>query len=336
MAEAAARKTGSRMLGRMIAELKHSDDFARAGILESLASSPSKELVERLALLLDDRQTAVRMDVLDTLRRIGNQNIKAVIELLYSAHEDIRVYGCEVLQSLKNPLSLPHLIETARDDNENVKNAAVVALGEFDDPAAMDVLLDMLEQEEWVAFSAVYSLARIGNRRAAPALMDVFKNRGEELSLAACEALMSFGDDRIVDEIVEFIGSLEADKKRTFVRIVMEHGDGRIFGRLTGLMGEALLQQLLDYIKQEKRKSLKIIDLLAYFKCADSALAHARYAQGNGAGRRRVRPHPRPLHRAAGGVGPRHSKIPLRRGIQAARHQGVRGGGLPGGRPAAP
>jgi HEAT repeat protein len=257
----------------MIAELKHSDDFARAGILEKLASSPSKELVERLVLLLDDKKTAIRMDVLDTLRRIGNCNIKAVIGLLYSEHEDIRVYGCEVLQGLKNPLSLPHLVEAAREENENVKNAAVVALGEFDDPMAVGVLLGVLEQEEWAAFSAVYSLARIGNRRAAPALMDVFKNRGEELSLAACEALMSFGDDRIVDEIVEFIGSLEADKKRTFVRIIMEHGDGRIFGRLTRLMGETLLQQLLDYIKQEKRKSLKIIDLLAYFKCPDSALA---------------------------------------------------------------
>jgi HEAT repeat protein len=273
MAEGAARKTVSKRLGRMIAELKYSDDFARAGILEKLASSPSKELVGCLALLLEEKNTAVRMDVLDTLRRIGNHNIKAVIGLLYGPHEDIRVYGCEVLQGLKNPLSLPHLVEAARDENENVKNAAVVALGEFDDPAAVDVLLDVLEQEEWVAFSAIYSLARIGNRRAAPALMDVFKNRGEELSLAACEALMRFGDDRIVDEIVEFIGSLEADKKRTFVRIVMEHGDGRIFGRLTGLMGEALLQQLLDYIGHEKRVSLKIIDLLAYFKCADSALA---------------------------------------------------------------
>ena len=69
------------------------------------------------------------------------------------------------------------------------------ALGEFDDPRAVDVLLEVLQEEEWVAFSAIYSLARIGNRRAVPALMDVFKNRSEELSLAACEALMSFEDD---------------------------------------------------------------------------------------------------------------------------------------------
>ena len=103
--------------------------------------------------------------------------------------------------------------------------------------------------------------------------MDVFKDSNEELSLAACEALMSFDDERIVDEIVGFIGGLDPDKKRTVVRIVMEHGDGRIFGKLTGLMGETLLQQLLDLIKQQKRKSTKIVDLLAYFKHPDSVRA---------------------------------------------------------------
>ncbi len=273
MGERGAGKGGSGTLGRMIARIESSDDFERAAILDKAASAPSRELVEALALLLYGKKTALRMDVLDTLRKIGNHAIEPVIGLLYSEQEDVRVYACEVLQSLKNPLSLPHLVKMAHEENENVKNAAVVALGEFDDPMAVNLLLEVLQGEEWVAFSAVYSLARIGNRRAVPSLMDVFKDSNEELSLAACEALMSFDDERIVDEIVGFIGGLDPDKKRTVVRIVMEHGDGRIFGKLTGLMGETLLQQLLDLIKQQKRKSTKIIDLLACFKHPDSVRA---------------------------------------------------------------
>ena len=105
MGERGARKGGSGTLGRMIARLESSDDFERAGILEKAASAPSRELVEALALLLYGKKTALRMDVLDTLRKIGNHAIEPVIGLLYSEHEDVRVYGCEVLQSLKNPLS---------------------------------------------------------------------------------------------------------------------------------------------------------------------------------------------------------------------------------------
>lgn len=273
MTGAKGLKTGVKALGGLIAELRQSDDFKRAEIIEKLVSSPSRRLVEQVALLLEEKNTSVRMDALGILRRIGDYGIEAVIGLLYHSQEDIRAYGCEVLQSLKNSASLPHLIEKVGEENENVRNAAVMALGEFDDPRAVSVLLDVLRQEEWVAFSAVYSLAKIGNRRAVPALMDVFKNRGGELSLAACEALMSFGDDRIIDEIVGFVNNLEREKKSTFVRIIIEHGDSRVFQKLTGLMGESFLRQLLDYLKVEKSKPLKVIGLLAHFKCDDTAAA---------------------------------------------------------------
>ncbi|MGD0232216.1 MAG: HEAT repeat domain-containing protein, partial [Syntrophorhabdales bacterium] len=158
MRESARVTTKGRALGRMIAELRQSDDFTRAGIIEKLVSSPSKELVEHAVQLLDDRNTSLRMDALDILRKTGNCSIEAVIQLLYHPNEDLRVYGCEVLAFLRHVSSLPHLIEKVGEENENVRNAAVTALGEFDDPRAVDVLLDVLRQEEWVAFSAVYSL----------------------------------------------------------------------------------------------------------------------------------------------------------------------------------
>ena len=131
----------------------------------------------------------------------------------------------------------------------------------------------MLHQEEWVAFSAIYSLALIGNRRAVPALMDVFMHREEELSLAACEALVGFRDDRIMDEIVDFVNNLEKEKKNIFVRIIIEHGDGRICEKLVTVMEGELFQHLLNYLRVEKRKSLKVINLLVHFRHPDSARA---------------------------------------------------------------
>ena len=273
MREAQKTKIAGKSLSGLVARLGESDDFTRARIVEKLVSAPSRELVERVVQLLNDKNTALRMDVLEILRKTGSYGIEAVIHLLYHPNEDIRVYGCEVLQSLKHASSLPHLIEKVYEENENVKNAAVTALGEFDDPRAIDVLLDMLHQEEWAAFSAVYSLAQIGNRRAVPALMDVFMHRGEELSLAACEALVSFRDDKIVDEIVDFVNNLQKEKKNIFVRIIIEHGDARICEKLVTVMGEDLLQHLLNYLRVEKRKSSKVINLLVHFRHPESVRA---------------------------------------------------------------
>ncbi len=273
MQDAQKGRIAGTVLEELMAELRQSDDFSRARIIERLVESPSKEVVEHLVQLLNEKKTSLRMDVLDILRKIGVYGIDPIVRLLYHPNEDLQVYGCEVLRDLRHPASLPHLIEKVHEKNENVKNAAVMALGEFDDPKAIDVLLGVLQEEEWAAFSAIYSLARIGNRRAVPALMDVFQHQGEELSLAACEALLGFHDARIVEDIVGFVNGLDKEKKSTFVRIIIEHGDAPINERLAAVMGEDLLQHLLNYLKTEKRKSSKVIDLLVRFKRPEAARA---------------------------------------------------------------
>jgi HEAT repeat protein len=273
MKESQKTKVAGKALGKLVAQLRQCDDFTRAGIVEKLLASPSRELVGQVVRLLNEKNTSLRMDVLYILRKMGSYGIDAVIQLLYHPIEDIRVYGCEVLRDLRHPSSLPHLLEKVYEQDENVKNAAVTALGGFDDPRAIDALLAVLNQEEWAAFSAIYSLGRIGNKRTVPALMDVFMHRGGELSLAACEALMEFHDDSISDGIVDFINGLEKEKKNIFARIIIEHGDAGMVEKLAAVMGESLLQHLLSYLKAEKRKSLKALSLLVHFKAPESARA---------------------------------------------------------------
>ncbi len=328
MREARKAKVPARVLSELVAELGQSDDFTRARIIEKLVSSPSKELVEHVVHLLDDKNTSLRMDVLEILRKTGNYGIDAVIHLLYHPNEDIRVYGCEVLQSLKHVSSLPHLIEKVYEENENVKNAAVTALGEFNDQRAVDVLLEVLQQEEWAAFSAIYSLAQIGNKRAVPALMDVFKHSGEELSLAACEALVDFRDDRIVDEIVDFVNNLETEKKHIFIRIIIEHGDAGIGEKLVAVMGEDLLQHLLNYLRVEKRKSLKVVNLLVHFRHPDSARAMLDVLTDMDPDGEEYEESPVPFHGAAGSMEPSAGGVSVGGGVYVARDQGMRGRGL--------
>lgn len=273
MDEAEKTRPRGKTRHRLITALRESDDFTRAKIVEQIVSSPNKSLVEQVVKLLDEKNTSLRMDVLDILKKTGNCCIEAIIQLLYHENEDVRVYGCEVLSSLRAPVSLPYLIERIHDDDENVKNAAVTALGEFEDERAVDVLLEVLEQEEWVAFSAIYSLAKIGNKKAISALLDVFKNREEELSLAACEVLISFRDSETIEEIIDFIGNLKREKKSIFLKVIIEQGDKEVFGRLVNKVGNGLLQHLLSFLEVEKRKSTEIAQFLVHFKHKDSARA---------------------------------------------------------------
>ena len=257
----------------LITALRESDDFTRSRIIEQLASSPTEETIEQVVQLLDEKNTPVRMDVLDLLKKIGNHNIDAVIGLLYHTHEDLRVYGCEVLSVLKNKVSLPHLIHKVMEDNDNVKNAAVVALGEFDDPGAVETLLGVLGQEEWVAFSAIYSLAKIGNKKVVPALLDVLKNREEELSLAACETLITFRDKRSIDEIVDFVCHLGKEKQSVFIKVIIEQGNDNVFRKLLAKMGDELLNHVLAHLRLQKRKTIGVAQFLVHFRNPQSVIA---------------------------------------------------------------
>jgi HEAT repeat protein len=270
-----ARKAKSRQEepNMLIAALRESDDFTRARVIEQLVSSPTEETIEQVVQLLDEKNTSVRMDVLELLKKIGNCNIEAVIGLLYHPNEDLRVYGCEVLSVLKNKVSLPHLIHKVLEDNDNVKNAAVVALGEFDDPGAIETLLDVLGQEEWVAFSAIYSLAKIGNKKVVPALLDVLKNREEELSLAACETLITFRDKRSIDEIVDFVSHLGKEKQSIFIKVIIEQGNDTVFRKLLAKMGDELLTHVLTHLRLQKRKTVGVVQFLVHFKNQQSVIA---------------------------------------------------------------
>lgn len=273
MSEARQSKGNNRAPDKLINALRESDEFTRAKIIEELVSSPCKSMIEGVVRLLVEKNTSVRMDALDILKKTGNSCIEAIVQLLYHSNEDVRVYGCEVLGELKNNESLPHLIHKVKEDNENVRNAAVMALGGFDDPRVIDVLTEALHQEEWVAFSAIYSLAKIGNKRVVPALLEVFKTREEELSLAACEALIIFRDAKTIDEIVEFVDRVEEERKATFIRVIIDQADEQVFQKLVRRMGNELLDHLLNYLKTNKRKSKNVIRFLAHFQHKQSAHA---------------------------------------------------------------
>jgi HEAT repeat protein len=69
----------------------------------------------------------------------------------------IKVYACEIMASMKIPEDHTFSSKALTDGTENVKNAAVIALGEFNDERAVKALLGMLQDDQWIVFSAICS-----------------------------------------------------------------------------------------------------------------------------------------------------------------------------------
>jgi HEAT repeat protein len=259
-------KLSKRKLASLIKTFREGDSFAREKAMEALLAAPDKEVLEAVAPLLQEKDTSMRMMILEILKKIGDLNIGTVTALLDDDNEDIRTYACEVLAHLRHPDAIPHLIRKTKSDADNVRNAACISLGEFDDERAVDALLDALKDADWIAFSAILSLGTIGNRKAIPALFEVFKTGSEEISLAACEALMDFKSPEVLDSMIETLREWDEKKRDEYIKVMLEKGDDDIFFRMKERISDELFEHLLNSVRYENRRSLQMMRLLVHFR----------------------------------------------------------------------
>ena len=267
------KKVSRKTLEHYIDLLRDGDNFEKEKAIDALTASPGRDAVEGIIPLLQQKNTGARMAVLDVLKKIGSSHIEGVIGMLYDDNEDIRVYGCEVLSFLKDPRAIPSLIDKVKNDADNVRNAACVALGDFDNEEAVEALLNALHDDEWIAFSAIYSIGRTKHKNAAPNLIEIFKAGEEELSIAACEVLIEYDDNTILDEIFEVLKNWDRAKRNTYLKVILEKGNEEIFQKLKEKIGDELYEHLLGSVWHGKQYSLEAIRMLANFKHGDACEA---------------------------------------------------------------
>ncbi|MCX5813495.1 MAG: HEAT repeat domain-containing protein [Proteobacteria bacterium] len=266
MVETKTTKISEKKLSKLIGLLKNGDSFEKEKAMEGLLAFPTKKVVEQTAQLLQKSETNVRMVAVEILKKIGYCSLETVTDLLYDENEDIRVYACEILGSINDKRSIPYLIKKLHEDNENVRNTVCIALGEINDEQAVDALLDALNDDDWIKFSAIYSLGRIGSKRAIVPLLDVFEHGEEEVSFVACEVLVDLGGEEILDEILEILKKWDRKKRGDCIKIILEKENEYIFQTLKEKIGDELFEHFLNVIESEDKKSLNNLKLLANFK----------------------------------------------------------------------
>jgi len=255
-----------RRLEKALYAIRQGDNYEKEKAIEFLIRRPTRKTVELILPLLQEKDTSTRMAVVQVVQKIGHMNVEAIVNLLDMENEDLRVYACEIMASMKTPQTVPSLIKALSDESENVKNAAVIALGEFNDERAVKALLNMLRHEQWIVFSAICSLGKIKSPAAALPLLQIFQNGEEELSLAACEALMDFENDDILDKMFHILKGWSKKKRKRYIEMIIQQGNENLFLRLKRSIGQDLFEHLLPYVVFDRAEVVPILKLMIHFK----------------------------------------------------------------------
>ncbi len=104
-----------------------------------------------------------------------------MLDLLYEEDPDIRIFVVDILGHTGNVMVARALCEILLNDPDpNVKAQAAISLGMLGFLESVPCLEKALEDEEWVKFSAIDALKKIGSESSAEILIN-YLGKGSDL-----------------------------------------------------------------------------------------------------------------------------------------------------------
>jgi HEAT repeat protein len=150
----------------LVSRLKREENTAvREAILNALVRMRDPSAVSGLAACLRSEDAALRNDVIEAFRQLGDEVAPILRSLLGDPDPDVRIFAVNILDSERHPDAERWLIEVIeRDAHVNVCATAVDLLCEVGTEAAIDPLLQLKARfirEPYIQFAANLALKRI-------------------------------------------------------------------------------------------------------------------------------------------------------------------------------
>jgi HEAT repeat protein len=167
------------------------------------AASDAPPAIRSAVAALDSHNAEERRSALRTLAQINHPAAyAAIVSAVQHPMRDVRVDAGFMLAKqtqYKDPAAVPGLLDALGDDDPRIRTAAVKALGEIGDPAAVPQLLHIMNTERdgdirWLATGA---LGKIG-AAAVPGLLNMLRDEDWKVRRSAADALWAMREPSAV------------------------------------------------------------------------------------------------------------------------------------------
>ncbi|HHO76894.1 MAG TPA: HEAT repeat domain-containing protein [Deltaproteobacteria bacterium] len=200
---------GDEAFDRLAVLLKDANNGVRDAAQNSIIILGGRRAIEKMVALLTHEDPSIRNMAIDILRKIGDDGIDILHNLTHDPNDNIRLFVLDILGSIGNIESLDAIIEGLYDSNPNVRNASVISLGELGDPKAFDHLRKLINDEEWIRFSVIESLAQISHEETVDFLLNELDRwSNDEITMCAIlEALGRIGSKKTVQPLIRMLAA---------------------------------------------------------------------------------------------------------------------------------
>lgn len=218
----------------------------------SLRKIGGKETVTAVLPLLRSDDAPVRNLSMDILREVGNQDLPSLIELIHDEDADIRIFVADILGSTNNILAVEPLCDALLKDPEvNVRYQAAVSLGELRKEEAAPCLNKAINDEEWVQYSVIEALTKIGHASSVDAMVKALDGASDLVASMIIDSLGEMGNVKAVTMLLKRMEESHTALRNKIVKAVVKILGGKSLTLLNDGERERFRQYLLVALKDE-------------------------------------------------------------------------------------
>lgn len=251
-----AFRAGEKNCVEAVAVLAELLQMNHLGIQEAADSSLRKiggtETVQAVLPLLRSDDAPVRNLSMDILREVGGHDIMSLITLIHDEDPDIRIFMADILGSSASLLAVEPLCEALLKDPEvNVRYQAAVSLGELGMSEAAPCLNKAINDEEWVQYSVIEALTKIGHSSSVDALVKALDTASDLVASMIIDSLGEMGNVKAVTMLLKRMEDSHTALRNKIVKAVVKILGGKSLTLLNNEERERFRQYLLVALKDE-------------------------------------------------------------------------------------
>ncbi len=241
-------------IGKLVENLRHEDSSVRRKAAQELSSGDMRAIYPLILALRDEnpgvQDAAIRslISIGDEvvaymvipllredsylrntaqliLRELGAVAVPMLYPLLNDKDDDIRKFALDLMGDIVEEVNIKMVLPLTEDPNPNVRASAIRAIGLIGDPDCFLYVEKALDDEEWVAFTALDTLGRLKSEDTVGSILSILNNDSAALRIAALETLGSIGSPLASGALLKHIlNSSDEDEKSLAVKSLVKIG----------------------------------------------------------------------------------------------------------------